>query len=166
MTIGELARRSGLAASRIRFYEKIGLLKAVDRRPNGYRTYPPEAVVALTLIATAQRSGFTLDEIRALLPDDLIQWEHAPLLAALRRKVAEIEAMEARLAENKALLLALVADIETKPEGIECADNARRVLSRMLDGTIGEQAIDAEDVQTLGKGAAKPAAWSRRRSEQ
>ncbi len=34
MKIGELAKRSGLAASRIRFYESIGLLKTVDRRSN------------------------------------------------------------------------------------------------------------------------------------
>ena len=50
----------------IRFYEKIGLLKLVDRRPNGYRTYPQEAVVMLELINSAQQAGFSLDEIRAL----------------------------------------------------------------------------------------------------
>ena len=37
MKIGELARRSGLAASTIRFYESKGLLKAVSRQSNGYR---------------------------------------------------------------------------------------------------------------------------------
>lgn len=44
MKIGELAKRSGLAASRIRFYEKIGLLKTVKRSANGYRSYPPETL--------------------------------------------------------------------------------------------------------------------------
>ena len=39
MKIGELAGRTGLAASRIRFYERIGLLKAVERQANGYRSY-------------------------------------------------------------------------------------------------------------------------------
>ena len=38
MRIGELAQRSGLAPSRIRFYERIGLLKLVQRRANGYAT--------------------------------------------------------------------------------------------------------------------------------
>ncbi len=39
VNIGELARRTGMSASTIRFYEKQGLLKAVERRPNGYRVY-------------------------------------------------------------------------------------------------------------------------------
>ena len=54
MKIGELASRSGLTQSRIRFYEKIGLLKTVDRRANGYRVYPPTALTVLELIATAR----------------------------------------------------------------------------------------------------------------
>src|SRR5690554_6901141 len=129
MKIGELARRSGLSQSRIRFYESIGLLKTVERRPNGYRTYPSEAVVVLDLIATAQKAGFSLDEIRTLLPPDLEQWEHGALIAALSRKVADIEALEARLAQSKQQLVALIADIEARPGDIDCAANARRVLA-------------------------------------
>lgn len=45
MKIGELAARSGLTSSRIRYYEQIGLLKPVGRRTNGYRSYGPEALV-------------------------------------------------------------------------------------------------------------------------
>ena len=80
MNIGELATRSGLSHSRIRFYERVGLLRTVERRPNGYRSYPPEAVVILALIAAAQQAGFSLDEIRALVPPDLVRWEHDALL--------------------------------------------------------------------------------------
>ena len=54
MKIGELAELTDLAPSRIRFYEKIGLLKTVNRKANGYRSYPPEAVTVLKLITTAQ----------------------------------------------------------------------------------------------------------------
>lgn len=61
MRIGELAECTGLAPSRIRFYEGIGLL-TVERRQNGYRTYPPQAVLVLDLIATAQQAGFSLDD--------------------------------------------------------------------------------------------------------
>ena len=92
MKIGELARHTGLAPSRIRFYERIGLLKVVERQSNGYRRYPAEAVLVLQLIATAQQAGFSLDELRTLLPDDLAQWENGTLLGTLRRKVADIEA--------------------------------------------------------------------------
>lgn len=97
MKIGELARRTGLTASRIRFYESLGLLPMVDRMPNGYRHYPKDAQLVLELIDTAQRAGFSLDEIRTLLPSNLEKWDHAALVAALRRKLADIAALQARL---------------------------------------------------------------------
>ena len=71
MKIGELARRTGLTASRIRFYESLGLLPMVERMPNGYRHYPKGAQLVLELIDTAQQAGFSLDEIRTLLPTNL-----------------------------------------------------------------------------------------------
>ena len=62
MNIGELAWRTGLTASRIRFYESLGLLPMVERMPNGYRRYPRDAQLLLELIDTAQQAGFSLDE--------------------------------------------------------------------------------------------------------
>ncbi|WP_233999519.1 MerR family transcriptional regulator [Pseudoalteromonas sp. T1lg22] len=76
MKIGELAKRTGLAASKIRFYEDIGLLQLVERKANGYRSYPPEAEVVLKLIVDGQKAGFSLDELRQLLPADLENWQH------------------------------------------------------------------------------------------
>jgi DNA-binding transcriptional MerR regulator len=134
MKIGELADRTGLSPSRIRFYEKVGLLKAVDRRSNGYRVYPPQAAVILGVITTAQSAGFSLDEIRALLPSELEHWNHDALLATLRRKVADIASLQARLKQSKAQLISVIAEIEARPDDIDCAANARRVLSRLLDG--------------------------------
>lgn len=157
MNIGELAKRTGLTSSRIRFYESAGLLQTVDRRPNGYRTYPPEAVLVLELITTAQKAGFSLDEIRKLLPPGLDQWDHAALIAALRRKVADIEALEMRLKESKAQLVTLIADIEAKPDDMDCVANARRVLSRVLGERVG-----SEDMPIGGGGLLAEA--SRRRT--
>ncbi|WP_192983443.1 MerR family transcriptional regulator [Pseudomonas sp. EggHat1] len=131
MKIGELAQRTGLAASRIRFYESIGLLKLVERQANGYRSYPEQAVLVLNLITTAQQAGFSLDELRTLLPQDLSQWEHGKLLDTLQAKVKDIEALEQRLAQSKTHLLALIDEIESKPDDIDCATNAKRVLSKM-----------------------------------
>ncbi|WP_252270763.1 MerR family transcriptional regulator [Pseudomonas subflava] len=131
MKIGELAKRTGLAASRIRFYEASGLI-AAQRQANGYREYPPQAEQTLLVITRAQQSGFSLEEIRRLLPDPVAKsWPHDELLAALRRKVGEIEAMQARLAQNKAQLLATIADIENKPEGMQCGENAERMLASL-----------------------------------
>ncbi|QJI37121.1 MerR family transcriptional regulator [Pseudomonas sp. ADAK13] len=129
MKIGELAEQTGLAPSRIRFYESIGLLKMVKRQANGYRAYPSEAVMVLNLIKTAQKAGFSLDELRTLLPSDLSQWEHGALLETLRSKVRDIEALEERLVQAKAQIVALTAEIEAKPADIDCAANAKRVLS-------------------------------------
>ncbi|PRE47444.1 MerR family transcriptional regulator [Burkholderia multivorans] len=131
MKIGELAERTGLTTSRIRFYERVGLLKSVERQSNGYRSYPDDAVLVLKLIATGQRAGFSLDELRTLLPRDLADWEHGTLLDTLRRKVQDIEALQAQLAQSKAQLVELMAQIEARPQDMDCAANARRVLSEM-----------------------------------
>lgn len=141
MKIGELARRTGLAPSRIRFYERIGLLKAVKRQENGYRSYPDDAVLALKLIAAGQHAGFSLDELRALLPGDLASWEHGTLLGTLRRKVQDIEAMQAQLAQSKAHLIELMEQIEAKPQDMDCATNARRVLHEI-------QLVEADSTPT------------------
>jgi len=129
--IGELAELTGLAPSRIRFYERIGLLTTVSRKANGYRTYPAEAVTMLKLIATAQQAGFSLDELRALLPADLDDWDHGALLESLQQKVRDIEEIQARLAQSKAQLLEVLAEIEAKPDDMDCATNARRVLTQL-----------------------------------
>lgn len=138
MKIGELAERTGVTPSRIRFYERIGLLTLVEREANGYRTYPQEAVTVLDLITAAQKADFSLDEIRMLMPADLAQWPCASLLDALCRKVQDIEALEARLAQGKAQIVALIADIAAKPESVDCATHAKRLLSRILPGNAAE----------------------------
>jgi DNA-binding transcriptional MerR regulator len=131
MKIGELANRSGLAASRIRFYESRGLISA-QRQANGYRRYPEQAVQTLGIISCAQQAGFSLEEIRRLLPDANAEgWAHDQLLSSLQRKVGEIEAMQQRLAQNKAQLLAIIASIEDKPAGMPCAENAKRVMAQL-----------------------------------
>lgn len=132
MDIGELAKRSGLTPSRIRFYESAGLLQAVARRPNGYRSYTPEAVLALALITTAQQVGFRLEEIRGLLPAGAEDWNHEALVAALRRKVVEIESLQARLTRSKTQVMALMRDVETRPDYLQSVADAKRVLSRVL----------------------------------
>ncbi|MBJ9920971.1 MerR family transcriptional regulator [Burkholderia cenocepacia] len=130
MKIGELAQRTGITPSRIRFYERIGLLTLVEREANGYRTYPQEAVTVLDLITAAQRADFSLDEIRTLVPSDLTQWQCGPLLDALCRKVRDIEALEVRLARSKAHVVALIAGLGAKPDTVDRAARAKRPLSR------------------------------------
>jgi DNA-binding transcriptional MerR regulator len=148
--IGELAKRSGVAPSRIRFYESIGLLRVGGRRPNGYRDYPADAVVILELIATAQHAGFSLDEIRSLLPGDLGQWDHDALLLKLRAKVSDIENLERRLHQSKAQLNALINDIEARPDDVDCAANARRILLQIAEDRTAPKVLpEAAEKQSL-----------------
>ncbi|WP_175901180.1 MerR family transcriptional regulator [Burkholderia seminalis] len=133
MKIGELAKASGLAASRIRFYEASGLLEPARRQANGYREYGAEALTRLAIIDRAQRAGFTLDEIRAVLPPDPGAWPRDELLVALRHKVDEIALLEQRLAQNRQQLEALIGEIENKPAGEDCAGAAQRMLDRLCE---------------------------------
>ncbi|KML09174.1 MULTISPECIES: MerR family transcriptional regulator [Burkholderia] len=134
MKIGELARISGIAASRIRFYEASGLLEPARRQANGYREYGPEALTRLAIIDRAQGAGFSLDEIRAVLPPNLGAWPRDELLVALRHKVDEIVLLERRLAQNRQHLETLIDEIENKPASEDCAGTAQRMLDRLCAG--------------------------------
>ena len=61
MQIGELARRFGVAPSKIRFLEDVGLVRPVRRTKAGYREYDESSADALKMILQAQSLGFTLD---------------------------------------------------------------------------------------------------------
>ena len=67
MNISEAARRSGLSAKTIRYYEEIDLLAPAARGDNGYRQYDTQAVEELHFLARARDVGFDLDECRQLL---------------------------------------------------------------------------------------------------
>ncbi len=67
MRIGQLARRSGLAPSAVRYYEQLGLLPAPARTESGYRSYSSDAVDRLTFVRSAQAVGLTLAEVGQVL---------------------------------------------------------------------------------------------------
>jgi DNA-binding transcriptional MerR regulator len=66
LDIGEVAARSGLAPSALRFYERRGLIRPADRR-GGRRAYRPDVLNRLAVIDMAQEAGFTLSETAELL---------------------------------------------------------------------------------------------------
>src|SRR5207248_5789806 len=67
MTIGEVSRRSGVAASALRFYEERGLISS-ERAGSGHRRYPRSVLRRIAFVVFAQRTGLTLDEIGMELP--------------------------------------------------------------------------------------------------
>ncbi|NNN31287.1 MerR family transcriptional regulator, partial [Streptomyces sp. S3(2020)] len=111
MRISQLAERSGVPATTLRFYEGAGLLPA-DRTPSGYRVYGEEAVERLAFIGAAKHLGLPLEEIAALLG----VWESgacADVRADLRPRVAaRLAGAEQRVAELEAFAASLRGALE------------------------------------------------------
>ncbi len=107
LTIGEIAERSGVAASALRFYEERGLITA-ERAPSGHRRYPRAVLRLVAFIVFAQRVGLTLEEIRTeldTLPDGRVpnrrDWSRLSSSWSTRidARIAELERLRAGLAE-------------------------------------------------------------------
>lgn len=121
MLIGELAAATGLSASRIRFYESNGMLSAARRKHNGYRDYPETAVEVLNLILLGQSLGFSLEEIRQVIPlGEGGAWKHPELLAMLRAKVVEIERIQQHLQASRLKLDGMIEALENRQEDGDC----------------------------------------------
>jgi MerR family transcriptional regulator, redox-sensitive transcriptional activator SoxR len=108
MKIGELARRAGLHASAIRYYEKLGLL-AAPHRTSGQRRYSPDALDRVLLIRFAGEMGFSLTEIKLFLSglrDDAPVGPRWKKLASKKR--SEVEDQIARSLRLKTLLQGLL----------------------------------------------------------
>jgi MerR family redox-sensitive transcriptional activator SoxR len=101
LTIGEVAHRSGVAPSAIRFYESLGLIEAPPRL-HGERRYADEVFASLAFIAVAQSAGFTLREIQALVSHSGGGAGLADTMQAMaQQKLAEVESTLARATAMK-----------------------------------------------------------------
>lgn len=140
MNIGVLAKETGMSPSRIRYYEALGLLGPVQRKANGYRLYAAHSRQALEIIMLAQQAGFTLDEIRDLLPaPDQMGWDKDKLVAGLRTRLAAIATLQAELARTHAdlsgvlsgVLAWMATPIDDSVLAGDCYSNAEAVLATM-----------------------------------
>ena len=107
LTIGETARRSGVASSALRFYEERGLI-ASERAGSGHRRYPRPVLRRIAFIVFAQRVGLTLHEIGAelaKLPPDRAptrrDWSRLTRTwsARIDERIAELERLKSGLTE-------------------------------------------------------------------
>jgi MerR family transcriptional regulator, copper efflux regulator len=100
LTIGEVARRAGVATSAVRFYERRGLL-AADARRSGQRRYREETLRRLVFIGMLQDAGLTLDDIAGVLDAaHVADWKAIATerLAALDDEIARLGRARAYLA--------------------------------------------------------------------
>jgi MerR family redox-sensitive transcriptional activator SoxR len=107
LTIGELATRSGVATSALRFYEERGLL-ASERASSGHRRYPRSSIRRVAFVVFAQRIGLTLEEVGtelAKLPENRAptRADWAKLsnswTARIDERIAELERLRSGLTE-------------------------------------------------------------------
>ncbi len=107
LTIGEIARRSGVAASALRFYEERGLIRS-ERAGSGHRRYARPVLRRIAFIVFAQRIGLTLEEIGrelARLPPerapDRRDWARLTRAwtARIDQRIAELERLRESLSD-------------------------------------------------------------------
>jgi MerR family transcriptional regulator, redox-sensitive transcriptional activator SoxR len=107
LTIGEVARRSGVAASALRFYEERGLIES-ERAGSGHRRYPRPVLRRIAFVVFAQRVGLSLEQIGAeleKLPPHQVptrrDWSRLSTTwtAKIDDRIAELERLKAGLTE-------------------------------------------------------------------
>lgn len=104
LTIGEVARRAGVATSSIRYYERIALLPEPER-VGGQRRYDPDVLGKLGFIGVAQSAGFKLAEIRELMDGvDSDTGMGKQMRSLSSRKLDEVEALLERTKAMKGWL--------------------------------------------------------------
>lgn len=105
VTIGALAAAAGVGVETIRYYQRKGLLPEPARAYGSVRRYGPADVARVRFVKSAQRTGFSLDEIAQLLQlEDGAQCAQARAIAAhrlldVRHRLADLQRIEAVLAD-------------------------------------------------------------------
>ena len=142
LTIGEVARRAGVATSSIRYYERIGLLPLPDR-VSGQRRYDTDVLGKLGFIGVAQSAGFKLREIGELIAGiDGADGLGTQMRALSSQKLDEIEALLERTRAMKGWLE--VAQECGCVTPAECALFPEPSELR-VDPSMSLQVIDADD---------------------
>lgn len=104
MNVGDAARRTGLSAKTIRYYEDIGLISP-QRSANGYRDYTGEDVHRLAFLRRARNLGFSIEDCRQLMAlyrdrsraSADVRSIASSHVSAIEDKIAELQSMRATL---------------------------------------------------------------------
>jgi MerR family copper efflux transcriptional regulator len=118
LSIGKLARLAGVGIDTVRYYERNGLLAPESRLASGYRRYGDLELSRLRFIRRAQRLGFTLKEISALL-----NLSARRNVAQVKRAAqAKLEDVDARIADLQRMRQGLARLIESCPGHGQASD--------------------------------------------
>ncbi|AMR78370.1 MULTISPECIES: Hg(II)-responsive transcriptional regulator [Burkholderiaceae] len=119
LTIGAFAKAAGVNVETIRFYQRKGLLPEPDKPAGGIRRYGETDVVRVRFMKSAQRLGFSLEEIGELLRlEDGTHCEEASSLA--ERKLNDVRAKLADLRRMEAVLSELVGACHASQGNVSC----------------------------------------------
>ena len=127
IAIGELARRTGLASSALRYYERAGLLSPTARA-GGRRHYGPSSAERVALVQLCQDAGFTLREIRALVT----AWSRRSRLWAPLAK-AKLRELDARITQAKRAKTLVQHALACPHRNLVTCPNFRAALEAHLD---------------------------------
>ncbi|MEZ5740545.1 MAG: helix-turn-helix domain-containing protein [Burkholderiaceae bacterium] len=123
LTIGQLARRTGVKVPTIRYYEQVGLIVAGARTEGNQRRYTGAALERLSFIRHARDLGLPIEAIRELL--ELAEHPQTPCRDAHRIAAGQLAAVRARI------------------------DRLRRLETALLRMTAGDDSGEAGDCQVL-----------------
>ena len=119
LTIGVFAKAAGVNVETIRFYQRKGLLPEPDKPYGSIRRYGEADVTRVRFVKSAQRLGFSLDEIAELLRlDDGTQCSDARAIA--ERKLADVRTRLADLQRIEGALTQLVGRCATRRGKVSC----------------------------------------------
>jgi MerR family transcriptional regulator, redox-sensitive transcriptional activator SoxR len=150
LTIGEVARRAGVATSLIRYYERVGLLPEPERA-YGQRRYDVDVLGKLGFIGIAQSAGFKLREIRQLIDGvDSANGMADQMRSLSTRKLGEVEAL---LEQTKAMK----GWLEVAKE-CGCASPAECALFAAPEERLANGELALRLVRVEGKDCRRPAA--------
>ena len=152
IAIGELARRTGLASSALRYYERAGLLSPTARA-GGRRHYGPSSAERVALVQLCQDAGFTLREIRALVT----AWSRRSRLWAPLAK-AKLRELDARITQAKRAKTLVQHALACPHRNLVTCPNFRATLNAYRDSrerpsrAAGDEALP-QMVHRRGNGA-------------
>lgn len=119
LTIGAFARAAGVNVETIRFYQRKGLLPEPAKPYGGIRRYGEADVTRVRFVKSAQRLGFSLDEVAELLQlEDGAHCDEASSIA--QRKLSDVREKMGDLARMEAVLSELVCACHARTGSVSC----------------------------------------------